>query len=137
MGADFIYEIVEVNQPLKYWQEILGELNDGEAQHFSDDTELYIFEEMTEQEIVERIDEAFQVVYGDSSEIGWWSPDGGITQYRLTGGMSWGDDPTDVYRDFEIVAEFQCGKPDSPRCSKKYLPDWETSPVGTPLSALE
>lgn len=107
MGADFIYEIVEVNKPLKYWQEILGELNDGEAQHFSDDTELYIFEEMTEQEIVERIDEAFQVVYGDSSEIGWWSPDGGITQYRLTGGMSWGDDPTDVYRDFEIVGEFQ------------------------------
>jgi len=107
MGADFIFEVVEAGRPIQYWQQILGELDDGQVQEFAKMPSLdYLWDEMTEQQIVERIDEAFKVVYNsDSREIGWFNDED--KRWVITGGMSWGDDPTDCYRDFEIAAEFQ------------------------------
>ena len=107
MGAEFIFEVVEADKPYPHWATILGELDDGKVQNFIDRTHYeYRFDDMTPQEVVERIDEAFDNIWNQPSrETGLVMLEG--KQYFLTGGMSWGDDPTDIFPDFEIVADFQ------------------------------
>ena len=120
MGASFIYAIAEVSKPKEHWLNILGELNDGEIMEYVQATdETHDWESVwayTEgfdkddaptfaQTVAERLTEAINACYTDSPQLGWWVVD--ERQFVITGGMSWGDDPTDYLADVEMFATFQ------------------------------
>lgn len=117
MGADFVYAIVEVTKPESYWQDIIGELNDGEVMAFAHETndqydwfDLYDYENIGEpafcQKVAERISEAVGVSYGytQNREMGWYQD--GIRTFAITGGMSWGDKPTECIDDVWMFDNF-------------------------------
>jgi len=117
MGADFVYAIVEVTKPESYWQNIIGELDDGQVMSFVRDTddqhgwvEMFDYDPTAEaefcQKVAERLSEAVNVCYGytQNREMG-WHQDGDRT-FAITGGMSWGDSPTECIDDMWMVDNF-------------------------------
>ena len=110
MGADFIFAVVPLDRDYDYWKEAIDKVTKSELDNFmflADDFNLsYRFEDLELDDFKEVVDEAFQVVFlGHGRDMGWWSPDG-VTTYAITGGMSWGDDPTDAYQYFETCQLF-------------------------------
>lgn len=108
MGADFVYAIIPLDRPLEYWQKLIREVSDADLSEFAVASEFdFRFEDLKLSEVREVIDNAFEVAMnGQSREVGMWTPDGGATRYAITGGMSWGDDPTEAYREFETCHSF-------------------------------
>jgi hypothetical protein len=111
MGADFVYAIVEVTEPENYWQDWLGELNDDEVMAYVRETDdrhdwidLYDYhDELGKpafcQKVVERVSEAVKVCYDyqQNREMGWHHD--GDRIFIMSGGMSWGDPPTECLDD--------------------------------------
>ena len=125
MGADFIWARAEVTEPVEYWLDWFGELNDDQMIDFIDATDDTFFwrdchtdesEAALCQSVAERLSTAISVCYDYDSnrEMGWYIEDGRM--FILTGGMTWGDDPTEAYADIWMFAE---------------LRDWRASAVCT------
>jgi len=58
------------------------------------------------QDVAERVSEAIEVAYDDfRRDVGYWQE--GDTLYALSGGLSWGDEPTDAMRDLMIFNYLQ------------------------------
>jgi len=106
MGADFIYHILplcEITPQRKIeliW--VIEKLeNTTEARKlFWDDL---ILEDMDLDEIKETLIDYIEEYkeFACRRDVGWLSLNG--AKYLLTGGMSWGDDPTDSFKDFEYL----------------------------------
>jgi hypothetical protein len=110
MGADFVFSIVPLDRKYDYWKEAIDSVTKSDFNSLLDLAERvnveYKFEDLDLDDFKEVVDEAFQVVFlGHGSDIGFWSPDG-VKSYAITGGMSWGDDPTDAYQYFETCEFF-------------------------------
>ena len=117
MGADFIYAVANITETKEHWQDILGELHDGKMEAYikESDTLLYWSEDYDHldtdspeffQAVAERVSDAIETAYGDSRELGTFR-DNHEEEWAITGGMSWGDDPTDIFYDLRIVDSFQ------------------------------
>ena len=117
MGADFIYAVANITEPKEHWQDILGELHDGKMEAYINESEplMYWSDNYDEfdmdspeffQAVAERVSDAIEEAYGDSRELGWFI-DNNKEKWAITGGMSWGDDPTDAFHDLCIVSSFQ------------------------------
>jgi hypothetical protein len=116
MGADLMLNYVEIAEPRERAQARLDRLviteqhletfeNCGEYQ-FSDEE----FSEQVQKDMRARLQRALDVVYdsyeGNSPrDVTWLNIDGNRT-FLFTGGMSWGDDPSDYYTDFWLFFEF-------------------------------
>lgn len=118
MGATFIHAMAEVSKPKEHWLDILGELNDGQMLKFIEDTgehtgwwETPFDDDEDEsdrcQSVAERLTEAINVCYDveHNPQLGWFRIDD--WEFVITGGMSWGDDPTDYMADVEMFDSFQ------------------------------
>jgi hypothetical protein len=122
MGATFIHAMAEVSKPKEHWLNILGELNDGEIMEYvqaTDETHdwesewAYIegFDKddapTFAQTVAERLTEAINVCYDveHNPQLGWFRIDD--WEFVITGGMSWGDNPTDYMADVEMFDSFQ------------------------------
>ena len=117
MGADFIYAVANITETKEHWQDILGELHDGKMEAYikESDTLLYWSEDYDHldtdspeffQAVAERVSDAINTAYGESRELGTFR-DNSEEEWAITGGMSWGDDPTDAFYDLRIVDSFQ------------------------------
>ena len=117
MGADFIFAVANITEPKEHWQAILGELDDGKMDAYI--TESDPFEHWTEeyddldetspeffQAVAERVSDAIETAYSESRELGWFI-DNHEEKWAITGGMSWGDEPNEAFRDLCIVNSFQ------------------------------
>jgi hypothetical protein len=116
MGADLLLNYVEIAEPREKAQARLDKLqitkehleafeNCGEYQ-FSDEE----FSEQVQKDMRARLQRALDVVYDNdekqtSRDVTRLVIDGNRT-FLFTGGMSWGDDPTNSYTDFWIFFEF-------------------------------
>lgn len=132
MGADLILSFVDVSEPKEKWLDILGEWDDGKVDRFvadsgNDDLIEDILENLVDildldgvdnedprrdddalmaqarQQLVERLVDAINTVYGANSRVSHKVILDG-KPWAVTGGLSWGDDPTDDFADF-ILAE--------------------------------
>lgn len=110
MGAEFVYAIVEVTEEEEHWQDWLGELDDAEVMAYVQETndindwiDLYDYDIIGEpafcQKVVERVSEAVKVCYDyqQNREMGWHNI--GARTFIVSGGMTWGDAPTDCLDD--------------------------------------
>jgi hypothetical protein len=131
MGADLILSFVDVSEPKQKWLDILGEWNDAQVDKFvADAYQCDIWDPLVEQAadswdadgveysiddpeflaevrqaFVERLNDAIDLAYGD---VGRNSVkvllDG--KPWAITGGSSWGDDPSDEFADFLLAEAF-------------------------------
>lgn len=113
MGANFIWAIAPVEADkdkvvarakIMTYEECEELYNAGE--HFFDYYPDGWEDEPAEfrQVIIDRLVEAIEVCYTTSRELDHLTLKG--TSYVLTGGMSWGDAPTDVFDDVGLLANF-------------------------------
>lgn len=118
MGADLILSFVDVTEPKQKWLDILGEWHDAQVEAFLDKYE-NLWDEVQElvevvtpdkpfdrsalyQKFVEQIADAINNAYAcESREVSTVRLDDKF--YAVTGGLSWGDDPTDEYRSFTLA----------------------------------
>ena len=112
MGADFVWIDADVTESKETWLKRLTHDMDAKSiQSFIEDTEpemdWYRFDdgetdmvEVVTEHIKDSINTAYDYMY--NREMGWYMRNG--YTYVLTGGMSWGDDPTDA---FEYIATFR------------------------------
>ena len=113
MGADLMLNYVEIAEPREKAQARLDRLVLTEADlstfencgyHYFEDED---FSEELAKKMRAKIQEALDVVYDADGrrDVSSFIIDGNRTFY-LTGGMSWGDDPSECYTDFWIFFEF-------------------------------
>lgn len=108
MGADFIGAFVpmeiksatEAKAKLKKYSEdyLLSHLMDHHAWDFEE------YEEALEW-VEEKVDEVYDYYNNSNRETTVFTYDG--TDFLVTGGMSWGDDPTDAYEALCVVASLE------------------------------
>ena len=137
MGADLILSFVDVSEPKQKWLDILGEWNDAQVDKFINETgNDYILDDLTEevsdrwdaadieyhledpkflaevrQAFVERLNDAIDAAYGSTSRYANKVVLDG-KPWAVTGGLSWGDDPTDDFANFclaETIIEYMKG----------------------------
>ena len=70
MGASFVFATANITQPKEYWQNYLGEMDDGQMQSFIDySDEMFNWEDALDpfsaQDVAERVSEAIEVAYDD------------------------------------------------------------------------
>ena len=117
MGADFIYAVANITETKEHWQTILGELHDGKMEAYINESETLMYWsndydhlDMDSPEffqaVAERVSDAIETAYGDSRELGTFR-DNSEEVWAITGGMSWGDEPTDTFHELRIVDSFQ------------------------------
>jgi len=121
MGADLCLVHVDITEPINTWLDRLGEWDDGTVDHFADKYGVdYILDDIREaleydgftgsaleallrQRFVERVQQAIECAYSEipsrtvnKARLGdrWWA---------ITGGLTWGDVPTDEYDDFLLA----------------------------------
>ena len=110
MGADFIYSIAPVEVDKEKLVARAKVLTYEEAEEIYNEGEYFFPGAETEEDaeflqgIIDRIVEAIEICYTTSRYLDHLTLKG--TRYVLTGGMSWGDTPTDVYDDVCILANF-------------------------------
>ena len=132
MGADMVVACVELKETKEEALERLAKLVINEETQDLFINEAYYFEYEEEdytpelaEKMRKRIEEAVEVVYSDRRDITGINIDGNRI-FVITGGMSWGDEPTDAMRDFEIFNVFlgypSWNRPDSDEAKK-----WEES----------
>lgn len=108
MGADFIFAIADITDPEDTW---LAKA-DNHIQLFMDNYDsMCRWDDLNDDElaaaVTSELKDAINTCYHyEGREMGWFSPDG-ITTYVLTGGMSWGDSPTDIYDHISMFSGFQ------------------------------
>jgi hypothetical protein len=116
MGADLLLNYVEIAEPrekaqarldkLQMTEEHLSMFEDCGIYQFSDEE----FSEQVQKDMKARLQQALDVVYDNDEK--WTTRDvtrlviDGNRTFLFTGGMSWGDDPTNSYTDFWIFFEF-------------------------------
>lgn len=116
MGADLLLNYVEIAEPrekaqarldkLQMTKEHLSMFEDCGIYQFSDEE----FSEQVQKDMKARLQQALDVVYDNDEK--WTTRDvtrliiDGNRTFLFTGGMSWGDDPTNSYTDFWIFFEF-------------------------------
>jgi len=139
MGADLILSFVDVSEPKQKWLDIIGEWNDAQVDKFVTDCGAdYMWDDLTEevsdrwdaadieggydiedpkflaevrQAFVERLNDAIDAAYGSTSRYANKVLLDG-KPWAVTGGLSWGDDPTDDFSEFclaETVIEYLKG----------------------------
>ena len=108
MSADFVFAVVEIDRTQDDWQSFVTGMDDDTLRQFITATndDLYwdeYFEDPVdmERQVRERLCEAIGICYGGSNEIGYWRDNG--REFVVTGGMSWGDDPTDAMADVYML----------------------------------
>lgn len=109
MGADFIWGRAEVTEPKSTW---LNRILEADIAAFAETTEdYYYWSESYEDGLVEGVTEELRTAieecynYHQNRETGWFIE--GDRTYVISGGMSWGDDPTDVLREIYLFDAFQ------------------------------
>lgn len=104
MGADFVFAITPVGVPEDVARQRIAVVPRSDLGYiadvlFGEDSRLMSDEDF--QEIRDYLHEAVDVVYqaleGERRDAGWWKDPEGLP-YVVTGGMTWGDDPTDAWR---------------------------------------
>ena len=129
MGADLILSFVDVSEPKQKWLDILGEWNDAQVDKFMNEIgNDYILYDLRQeaadmwdareieysiedpeflaevrQAFVERLNDAINTAYESTSRYANKVLLDG-KPWAVTGGLSWGDDPTDDFADF-LLAE--------------------------------
>lgn len=109
MGASFIFCTANVTKPKEYWLDYISHMDDSHMDSFITitDEEFYwadrfdhpandLYSHAFYQKVAEVIVEAVNVSYDYeyNLEIGWFEH--ADETLIVTGGMSWGDDPTDA-----------------------------------------
>ena len=134
MGADLMLNYVEIAEPREKAQARLDRLVLTEADLFTfENCGCYDFqdEDFSEElakKMRAKIQEALDIIY-DFHEKGYrrdmtsLTIDGNRTFY-FTGGMSWGDDPSECYTDFWIFAEF-LGYPSHESPDSEAVKEWK------------
>jgi len=113
MGADLMLNYIEIAEPREKAQARLDRLvlTEEHLETFENcgyyGFEEEDFSEETEKKMREKLQECLDVVYDADGrrDVSSFIIDGNRTFY-LTGGMSWGDDPSECYTDFWIFFEF-------------------------------
>jgi len=109
MSADFVFAVVEIDRTQDDWQSFVTGMDDDTVRQFIAETndELYwdeYFEDPVdmERQVCERLCEAIGICFGGSREVGYWRDNG--REFVVTGGMSWGDEPTDAMADVYMLS---------------------------------
>jgi len=113
MGADLMLNYVEIAEPREKAQARLDRLvlTEEHLETFENcgyyGFEEEDFSEETEKKMREKLQECLDVVYDADGrrDVSSFIIDGNRTFY-FTGGMSWGDDPSECYADFWIFFDF-------------------------------
>ena len=132
MGADLCVDYVELKETEAEALSRLAKLviNEDTLDRFINNASYFEWEEEDftpelAEKMRKRIADAVDVVYGDRRDTAWLKIDGDRT-FAFTGGMSWGDEPTDAMEDFRIFNEF-LGYPAWASPDSEEVKNWEAS----------
>lgn len=120
MGAEFIFAVANVTKSKDYWLDYISHMDDSHMESFvqeSDDqfywadrteypsSELYSHEflQKVSELIVDAVNESYE--YEHNRELGWFIQ--GEETIVVTGGMTWGDDPTEAFDSVRIFDALQ------------------------------
>jgi len=125
MGADLSVNYVDTTKPKEHWDSIVANISDQDIfeclrdtfvmwqyeseEYFQDYENAGEYFEKPTQELFDALRrdilEGFGLAYSEPRDSAVLVVDG--RRITLTGGLSWGDDPTDSYHSFGVVQEFQ------------------------------
>lgn len=107
MGADFTFAAFPyfdmTEERRQSFQEIVAEISDERQEEFYD---WHCLEDMPEYDILDDIEVACCHVGRETATMRAYTENGEPYELNLTGGMSWGDAPTDVYEAFCRASHF-------------------------------
>jgi len=107
MSTAFIFGIVCVDEPKDRWLQIIRELETHDLESIMDDIEdFYPVDDCLDDEMRSRLREAVEVCYDErNTAVGWCVLDD--KRYAVSGGMAWGDAPTDECWDIWLFTALQ------------------------------
>lgn len=131
MGADLAIDYVEIRESEDEALARLANLviDENTLDRFIDNASYFEYEdedftpELAEK-MRKRIAEAVSVVYANNRRDTIWLKIDGDRTFMFTGGMSWGEDPTDAIQDFRIFNEF-LGYPAWASADSDEVKEWE------------
>lgn len=112
MGACFVWVKADVTKPKSYWVQLVDEIDEEELcsfiDYFYDCDDWYGGDKLSKSEearvlLWESIEACYN--YMNREDIGWEIVDG--KTYILTGGLTWGDDPTESFVHVSMLSDFQ------------------------------
>lgn len=114
MGAEFVWVTTRLNGEADDWVDFVNSWDETTTRKFVDDTDNELFwsdiyeDDRLCEDVVARLLEAISVCYGymSSREMG-WTVDSDGTIVILTGGMTWGDEPTEAFREIILFDMLQ------------------------------
>ena len=118
MGADLVLSHIEIRESKEEALERLAKIvfNEKSFDLFANagyyDYEDEEFSSEIETQMRERVKKSIELVYGlqegtiYSRDVSGFSLDGGERFFLVTGGQTWGDDPSNEFVDFNIFSEF-------------------------------
>jgi len=118
MGADLVLSHIEIRETKEEALERLSKMVfTQESLDLFSNAGYFFWEEVefspeVADQMRERVKESINLVYGlqegtyYSRDVAGFSLDGGERHFLVTGGQTWGDDPSNEYADFNIFAEF-------------------------------
>lgn len=110
MGADFMFHIQEIKHPKEVALERVEKLALSEA-HLARFEDVGVFVSNDDENVTEalrgRLREAVEAVYSapQGREGGFFTIDGN-REFVITGGVSWGEEPSSIWDDFSLVVEY-------------------------------
>jgi hypothetical protein len=112
MGADFVWTKADVTKPKSYWVELVDKMDEDDVSsfidYFYDCDDWYEGDELSKSEearvlLWESIEACYN--YMNRADIGWEIVDD--KTYILTGGLTWGDDPTESFVHVSMLSVLQ------------------------------
>ena len=120
MSAEFVFAVANVTKPKDYWLDYISHMDDGHMASFIDETDdqfdwsdridhpvsdpySHDFYQKVAEAIVEAVNVAYDYYY--NRELGWRTYKG--ETLVITGGMTWGDEPTDAFDAVRIFDALQ------------------------------
>lgn len=118
MSADFVFAVANITKSEDYWQDYISHMDDGHMESFVNETDdQFYWADMFDhpvsdlyshdflQKVAEHVSAAVTHCYRDERDLGWWKNDG--QTFVITGGMTWGDAPTDSFDAVRIFDALQ------------------------------
>lgn len=112
MGADFIYTAVRIDRPAEEWLAAVNAATDLQLAELADEASGHYWwdDEQTDPEALRsELAAAITVAYDvNHRETHWFTPLPFTEKtFCLTGGMSWGEPPTEAFLPLQLLARFQ------------------------------
>ena len=103
MGADMSIATANITKDKQHWLDTVDSATDQQLDDFLGDT--WVTVEAENEELRTLLRNGIDACYSPNREIVRWKNNG--ETWAVTGGLSWGDSPTDIYDTVGLIGSWQ------------------------------